>query len=82
MFNISNFLEKFVKLNSNSVSIKKSIIKIIRDITNIQLNPEELEIKEGKFYLNCKPIIRNHIFTKKDKIILELRKINIKVDFY
>lgn len=47
---------------------------IINKITGIKINPKDIKVKNHAIYLNIKPLYRNEIFLKKDRILLELEK--------
>lgn len=69
MFNISSFLEKISKnLKSNDLH-KEDIIILIKEITNITLNKEDLEYKEGVLYIKSSPAVKNIIFINKSNIL-------------
>lgn len=53
---------------------KNLIIKIIKEVTNIQLKKEDINIKNSVLYLNTKPIYKNEIFIKQKEIISFLKK--------
>lgn len=52
------------------------IIEAVFQATNIKLKNEDIKIKNNSIFLNIKPIYKNKIFLKKDKI-LDLLKTQI-----
>ncbi|MEK7175257.1 MAG: hypothetical protein AAB693_00415 [Patescibacteria group bacterium] len=52
----------------------EQIRKIISDAIGITLESKNVKIKNGVIYLNIKPIYKNEVFLKKNKILLELEK--------
>jgi len=56
-----------------SETIKKELIqKTIKENTNLDVKDEEIEIKNNTIVLNIKPIYKNEIFLKKEKILLDI----------
>jgi hypothetical protein len=74
MFNIAELLLKTRNLILSKELEKETIRKIIFDLAGVTINHGELEIKNGIIYLKTKPIYKNEIFFKKDKIISEIKK--------
>ena len=74
MLNISKFFQKFQKINSDSAAQKEKIISIVKSVTNLELKPGEINVKESKLYINASPLIRNEIMMYKSKILSELDK--------
>ena len=74
MFNISSFLEKFSK-NINSAELrKKQILEIIEKQTQINIPPEEIEIKDYVLYIKSSPAVKNKLFIYKSKILEDVSK--------
>ena len=74
MFNIEKFLEKFSK-NIKSIEIyKKQISEIILNQTQINILPEDIEIKNNTIYTSSSPAVLNKIFIHKNKILEEIGK--------
>lgn len=72
MFNIQKYLEKVIKnINNNEVSVD-NVINIIKEVSQIDLKKEDVELKAGVLYIKNKPAIKNKIFIYKSKIIDEL----------
>ncbi len=81
MFNISQFLEKFVKLHKNSQLTKEILTDMIQKVSGVKLKDGDLDIKEESVYIKAAPIVRNQIFMHKEKIetILKEHKIFLKI---
>lgn len=58
-----------------SEEVKRSLVadSIFRN-TNLKINKEEIEIKNGIIYLGIKPIYKNEVLFKKEKILSDLRE--------
>ena len=73
MFNISNFLEKFLKLDRDNILKQKVIVEIIKKETKIELEKENIEIKREQIKIKTNPVIRNEIFMHKTEIEHQLK---------
>ena len=74
MFNISKFLERFSK-NIRDVEIyKKQILEIIKKETNVDLEPDLVEIKNNIIYTKSSPAVLNKLFIYKQKILEDMAK--------
>ena len=74
MFNISSFLEKFLKLDKTNGQLRQTLLVIIKEVSGVEIKNEDLDLKEEKVYLKCSPIFRNQIFMYKGKIEEKLRE--------
>ena len=72
MIEIKDILAKFSNLLI-SEELKKEIISgVVFKNTGIKIQKEDIKIKNGTLFLNTKPINKNEILLKKEKIISEL----------
>lgn len=62
------------KILSEELRIK-IIIDVITEITKTTIEKKDIKIKNGTIILNNKPIVRNEIFLKKEKILVELKNL-------
>jgi hypothetical protein len=69
MFNISNYLEKFKTLYSNNLYLKDTIVKVVKEITGIEVDKEKINYKNGILILNLKPIQKSELFLKKSSLL-------------
>lgn len=74
MFDIAKYLEKFKTLGNSRYFLRDSVVESIKKITNIDINPKNIDIKSGIVRINSKNIIKNEIFIKKTKILEDLGK--------
>ena len=72
MFNIASFLEKFSKNIKNTETFKKQITEIVFNQTQINILPENIEIKNNIIYTKSSSAIANKIFINKTKILKEI----------
>jgi hypothetical protein len=69
---------KYLLLNFKNILVsesakKEEILRIISREIKIDLKKEDIQIKNGVVFLNIKPIYKNEIFLKKDKIFSKLK---------
>ncbi|KKQ35884.1 MAG: hypothetical protein US50_C0003G0004 [Candidatus Nomurabacteria bacterium GW2011_GWB1_37_5] len=74
MKSISEYLEKFKKIISSKDDLYNEIIKVIKEVINIEIQNNKIKIKESILYINEIGIIKNEIFINKERIILEINK--------
>lgn len=81
MLEISNFLEKFLKLDENNSLKRIAVLKIIKKETGVELKKENIKIEREKIKVKSNPIIRNQIFMYKYKIeeVLKSQKIFLEI---
>lgn len=81
MLNITNFFEKFKKIEKGSRDKQNVVIDIVKKHTKIELSVPMFEIKEESVRFKCSPVFRNEIMMKKDKIEEDLKeqKIYLKI---
>lgn len=72
-FNISDYLNKFKKLSESRGFLRNTISEAIKEVCEIEIKPEDIDVKSGIARINAKPIVKSEIFLKKAKI-LELLK--------
>lgn len=72
MIEIKDLLISFEKLLLSSEIKKQVIIDILQKNLNLLISKEDIKIKNNDLYLNIKPIYKNEILIKKDKILKEL----------
>jgi|GEM_PF-618892 len=74
MIEIKDLLSKFNKLLSSS-EIKKQIIKeVLLEVINLNIDSNKIKIQNNIVYLDIKPIYKNEIFLKKEKIFEKLKE--------
>lgn len=54
---------------------KKEVIRsAISSIINTEISSDDIKVKNGTIYLNIKPIYKNEIFLKKEKILSKIEE--------
>ena len=80
MLNLSKYLEKF-KLIDKSFGVKISDIQnAIEQATGSVIEPNKIQIKRDKIYINESPAIRSTVLMHKTKILENLKEKNINLD--
>jgi len=74
MIEIKDLLLKFNKVLLSEEVKKNSIKNIISEIIGIPIKNQDIKIKNNTVYLNIKPIYKNEIFLKKEKISSKLQE--------
>ena len=74
MHSIQDLLGRFKSILDTEDSKKENIIKILEENTSIVISAGDIDVKKGKLSLKVKPIYRNAILLKKDKILEDLKQ--------
>lgn len=74
MIEIKDLLLNFKNVLISESLKKEEIHRIIFEETKIDIKNEDIKIKNGTIFLNIKPIYKNEILLKKDKIFSKLKE--------
>lgn len=74
MIEIKDLLLRFNNILLSEEIKKETIKNIISEVIKISIKKESIEIKNGVIYLDIKPIYKNEIFLKRDKIFSLLKE--------
>jgi len=75
MIEIKDLLARFSSLLLGEEGKKEEIRKIISEAIKVEIKSEDIKIKNGTIYLNIKPIYKNEILLKQEKILVALEKV-------
>jgi len=75
MIEIKDLLLKFNNLLVSENLKINTIKEVLFGVVGLEIKSEYIKIKNNDVYLNIKPIYKNEIFFKKDKILLKLEEI-------
>ncbi|MFA6324911.1 MAG: hypothetical protein WCX46_01645 [Candidatus Paceibacterota bacterium] len=75
MIEIKDLLLNFKNILISEGGKKEEICKIISEEIKTEIKTEDIKIKNGTLFLNIKPIYKNEIFIKKDKIFSRIKEI-------
>ena len=82
MINLAKYFEKFKLLDRTFGSKVGDIQSAVEQAVGVHLEPNSIQIKEGKAYINTSPAIRNEILMNKQQILDILQSKNIKIEIY
>lgn len=74
MIEIKDLLLKFGNLLLSEEAKKEAIKNVISGIVGVKIKNEDIKIKNGTVYLSIKPIYKNEIFLKQEKILALLQE--------
>ena len=74
MIELKDLLGRFGKILETGEGSKRLVVEVIKDDTGILIESEKIKIKNGTIFLNIKPIYKNEIFLKKEKIFSKLKE--------
>lgn len=74
MIEIKDLLTRFSNLLLSEEIKKKSIRDVLQKIVGVEIKSEDIKIKNNIIYLNIKPIYKNEILIKQEKIFLALKE--------
>jgi hypothetical protein len=74
MIEIKDLLSRFNSLLLKGEAKKNSIGNIISEVIGIEIKTKDIRIKNGVIYLNIKPIYKNEIFIKREKIFSKIQE--------
>ena len=72
MIEIKDLLLRFNNLFISGKLQKNTVRTIISETIGVEIKSENISIKNGTVYLDIKPIYKNEIFLKQEKIIEKL----------
>ena len=74
MIEIKDLLAKYDKFLFSEENKRESARLSISESLGIKIKPQEINVKNGTVYLDIKPIYKNEILIKKEKILKNLEK--------
>ena len=74
MIELKDLLLRFNSLLKSGELQNENVRSVITEVTGISIKPEDIKIKNATVYLNIKPIYKNEIFLKQEKILSQLRE--------
>ena len=73
-FHIGDLLKKFKTLVPREKIVKDEMISAVFEETGILLQSEEISFQNGVIFIKTNPVIKNELFMRKQKILLEIKK--------
>lgn len=74
MIEIKDLLFRVQNILFGEETKRQATLDAIFLVTGIKVSTKDIKIKNGTIFLNIKPIFKNEIFIKKEKILKELEK--------
>jgi hypothetical protein len=71
MFNISDYLRKFSKIEQDSSAVRSAVEAVLKELCSI--DKVDFDIRKGTIFIKGSPVIRSIIFSKKSAIIASLK---------
>jgi hypothetical protein len=75
MVELKNLLDRFNNLLFSNEAKTEAIKKAVFEATGIEIKKEEVRIKNSTIFLNIKPLYKNEIFLKQEKILSILKEL-------
>ena len=72
MFNISDYLKRFSKIEKDSEESKKAISEIFKDVCGV--DDIDFDLKKGVIHIKSNPTVKSVVFMKKGALIERLSK--------
>lgn len=69
MIEIKDLLNKFNKILLSEEGKKETVRQAISSVLGQEIDSKDIKIKNNIIYLNIKPIYKNEIFIKQEKIL-------------
>lgn len=79
MFNIQDYLGKFLKLGVSHEQAQKVFFEVVSEFFPLPASALKITYKNGVFILSCSPVIKNTLFIKKSVLVEEIKKRGVKV---
>jgi len=77
MVSLSNFLNKFLRLEKDNMFKQVVVLDIVNRVAKVNLSKEMLQIKNEELRIVCSPVFRNEIFMHKQEIEDSFKSQNI-----
>ena len=74
MIEIKDLLAKYDKFLLSEESKQESVREAVSATLGFPIKPEAIQVKNGTIFLDLKPIYKNEIFMKKEKILAKLEE--------
>lgn len=74
MIEIKDLLARFDSILTKGEGKAETIREIIANIIGVEIKKEDIKIKNNIIYLNIKPIYKNEILLKKEKIFTKIKE--------
>lgn len=74
MFNISDYLSKFKNITPPDKFVKDELVSVVKDVAGIDIEKENIDVRNGTVFISTDPLIKNEIFLRKKEVLESLRE--------
>ena len=74
MFNISDYLSKFKNITPPDKFVKDELVVVVKDVVGVDIEKEDIDVRNGTVFISTDPLIKNEIFLKKSEVLESLRE--------
>lgn len=74
MIEIKDLLSRWSAVLLSEKGKKETLARVLGEAIGVSLNSDDIKIQNGTVYLNIKPIYKNEIFLKKEKILSQMEE--------
>ncbi len=74
MIELKNLLAKYDKFIFQEESKRVLVSRALSEVLPFSVGPEKIQIKNNTIYIDIKPLYKNEILIKRDKILENLEK--------
>jgi hypothetical protein len=74
MIEIKDLLDRWNTALFSEERKKETLARVLGEAIGVSLNTNDVKIQNGTVFLNIKPIYKNEIFLKKDKILSKMEE--------
>lgn len=75
MIEIKDLLHRFDKILLSEENKKESVRRAVSEALGVEISSKDVSIKNSVLYLNIKPIYKNEVFLKQEKILKRLEEL-------
>ena len=75
MIEIKDLLSRWSEVLLSEEGKKETVARVIGEAIGINLNTEDVKFQNGTLFLNIKPIYKNEIFLKQEKILSKIEEV-------
>lgn len=76
---LNDFLGFFKKIVFTAGDHKQSVLRVIKDITHVELTPEQIVVERNSIHFRVSPGIKNHLFIKKDDLLRAFKNEKLEI---
>ena len=74
MIEIKDLLSRFGNILASEEFKGESVRRAITEVIGLPLEPKDVKVKNGTIFLDAKPIYKNEILIKKEKILSKIQE--------